>query len=302
VTGNERDLGGSFALGPWRVHRAGYGAMQLAGDGVFGPSRDHDEALRVLRAAVAAGVDHIDTAQYYGAGTVNELIREALYPYPDDLAIVSKVAARRDASGALLRFDEPHELRQGIEDNLATLGTDRLAAANLRMMGPSETPGRRFDAQLAALIQARDEGLIDGIGLSNISSLHLLRAIDQTEVVCVQNVFNLADQQSLDVLTECEARGIAFVPFCPLGWPGEQHHRLLTDPVLARLAARLRATPAQIALAWLLDVAPNILLIPGTRTRAHLAENLAAADVRLDDAARAELTRQVPLARVAGAR
>jgi pyridoxine 4-dehydrogenase len=290
VTGQGQELGGSFALGRWRVRRAGYGAMQLAGDGVFGPPRDRDEALRVLRAAVAAGVDHIDTAQYYGAGTVNELIREALYPYPDDLAIVSKVAVRRDAVGALLRFDEPHELRQGIEDNLATLGTGRMAAVNLRVMDPSETPGRRFDAQLAALVQARDEGLIDGIGLSNVSRRHLLQAVAQTEIVCVQNLFNLADQQSLDVLTECEARNIAFVPFCPLGWPGEVRHRLLTDPVLAALAVRLGATPAQVALAWLLDLAPNILLIPGTRTRAHLTENLGAADVRLDDAARAELT------------
>jgi len=276
--------------------------MQLAGDGVFGPPRDSDEALRVLRAAVAAGVDHIDTAQYYGPGTVNQLIREALHPYPDGLAIVSKVAARRDTDRALLRYDEPHELRQGIEDNLATLGTRRLAAVNLRVMDPSETPGRQFDAQLAALIQAREEGLIDGIGLSNISRLHLLRAVDQTEVVCVQNLFYLTGQQSLDVLTECEARNIAFVPFCPLGWPGEERHRLLTDPVLATLAARLGATPAQIALAWLLDLAPNILLIPGTRTRAHLAENLGAADVRLDDAARAELTRHLPLARVTGGR
>lgn len=287
-------LGGSFALGPWRVHRAGYGAMQLAGDGVYTPPRDRDEALRVLRAAVAAGVDHIDTAQFYGPGTVNQLIREALHPYPDGLAIVSKVAARRDTDRALLR--------QGIEDNLATLGTRRLAAVNLRMMDPSETPGGQFDAQLAALIQAREEGLIDGIGLSNISRLHLLRAVDQTEVVCVQNLFNLADQRSLDVLTECEARNIAFVPFCPLGWPGEERHRLLTDPVLVTLAARLGASPAQIALAWLLDLAPNILLIPGTRTRTHLAENLGAADLRLDDAARSELTRRLPFGRVTGGR
>ena len=287
-------LGGSFALGPWRVHRAGYGAMQLAGDGVYAPPREGDEALRVLRAAVAAGVDHIDTAQFYGPGTVNQLIREALHPYPDGLAIVSKVAARRDTDRALLR--------QGIEDNLATLGTRRLAAVNLRMMDPSETPGKQFDAQLAALIQAREEGLIDGIGLSNISPLHLLRAVDQTEVVCVQNLFNLADQRSLDVLTECEARNIAFVPFCPLGWPGEERHRLLSDPVLVTLAARLGASPVQIALAWLLDLAPNILLIPGTRTRAHLAENLGAADIRLDDAARAELTRHLPLARGTGGR
>jgi pyridoxine 4-dehydrogenase len=287
-------LGGSFALGSWRVRRAGYGAMQLAGDGVFGPARDRDEALRVLRAAVAAGVDHIDTAQYYGPGTVNQLIREALHPYPDGLAIVSKVAARREIDHALLR--------QGIEDNLVTLGTSRLTAVNLRMMDSSETPGVLFDAQLAALIRAREEGLIDGIGLSNVSRLHLLRAVDQTEIVCVQNLFNLADQQSLDVLTECSARNIAFVPFCPLGWPGAQRHRLLTDPALAAPAARLGATPAQIALAWLLDLAPNILLIPGTRTRAHLAENLGAAAVRFDDAARAELTRHLPLARAAGGR
>ena len=291
MTGNGRELGGSFALGPWRVRRAGYGAMQLAGDGVFGPPRDRGEALRVLRAAVAAGVDHIDTAQYYGAGTVNELIREALYPYPDGLAIVSKVAARRDADSARLRSDEPQELRQGIEDNLATLGADRLAAVNLRVMDPSEAPGRQFDIQLAALARAREEGLIGGIGLSNVSRRHLMRAVAQAEIVCVQNLFSLADQRSLDVLTECEARQIAFVPFCPLGWPGEVRHRLLTDPMLAAQAARLGATPVQVALAWLLDLAPNILLIPGTRTRVHLAENLGAAEVRLDDAAHAELTR-----------
>ena len=290
TTGNRPELGGSFGLGRWRVHRAGYGAMQLAGDGFFGPARDRDEALRVLRAAVAAGVDHIDTAQYYGPGTVNQLIREALHPYPDGLAIVSKVAARRDADGTLRRFDEPHELRQGIEDNLATLGTDRLAAVNLRVTDPSEPPGSGFDAQLAALVRAREEGLIDGIGLSNISRPQLLRAVDQAEIVCVQNLFNLAEQKSQDVLIECRTRNIAFVPFCPLGLPGEQRRQLLTDPLLTRQATRLGATPAQIALAWLLDLAPNILLIPGTRTRAHLAENLGAADVRLDDAARTELS------------
>jgi pyridoxine 4-dehydrogenase len=284
-------LGGSYGLGSWRVHRTGYGAMQLAGDGVFGPARDREEALRVLRAAVDAGVDHIDTAQHYGPGTVNQLIREALHPYPAGLAIVSKLAARPDT-----------ELRKGIEDNLATLGTHRLAAVNLRMMDPSAPPGGQFDAQLAAMIQAREEGLIDGIGLSNISRLHLLRALDQTEIVCVQNLFNLADRESVDVLTECAARNIAFVPFCPLGRPGLERHRLLTDPVLATQAARLGATPAQIALAWLLDLAPNILLIPGTRTRAHLAENLAASAVRLDDAARAELTLHLPIAGVTGGR
>jgi aryl-alcohol dehydrogenase-like predicted oxidoreductase len=288
------DLGGSFALGPWRVRRAGYGAMQLAGDGIFGPPRDRDEALRVLRAAVEAGVDHIDTAQFYGAGTVNEVIREALHPYPDGLAIVSKVAARFDSTGVLLRYDDPDQLRQGIEENLVTLGVSRLAAVNLRMMEPAEAPGRRFDAQLAALIKAREEGLIDGVGLSNVSRRQLLRAVDQTEIVCVQNLFNLADQASADVLAECGRRGIAFVPFCPLGWPGSVRSHLLASPVLAALGARLHATPAQIALAWLLDLAPNILLIPGTRTRAHLTENLGASDVALDDAARAQLTRHFP--------
>jgi pyridoxine 4-dehydrogenase len=283
-------LGGSFPLGRWRVHRAGYGAMQLAGDGVFGPPRDRDEALRVLRSAIDAGVDHIDTAQFYGAGTVNQLIREALYPYPDDLAIVSKVGAGRDRPG------EDRELRRGIEDNLRALGTGRLAAVNLRMMDPSQTPGARFDAELAALVRARDEGLIDGVGLSNVSRAQLLRAVAQTEVVCVQNLFNMADQRSADVLTECAARDIAFVPFCPLGLPGDQRSRLLADPVLAALGARLGATPAQVMLAWLLDLAPNVLLIPGTRTRTHLTENLAAVGVELDDAARAELARRFPAA------
>ena len=264
--------GGSFALGSWRVGRIGYGAMQLAGD----------EAPLVLRAAVDSGVNHIDTAQYYGPRVVNELIREALHPYPSDLAIVSKVAARPDTTGAALR--------EGIDDNLATLDISRLAAVNLRIMDPSAPPDERFDAQLAALIEARDEGLIDGIGLSNISRRHLVKAIDQTEIVCVQNLFNLADRRSLDVLTECAARNIAFVPFCPLGWPGDVRNQILASPVLAAQAERLSATPAQVALSWLLDLAPNILLIPGTRTRAHLTENLHAADIQLDDAARADLT------------
>jgi pyridoxine 4-dehydrogenase len=284
------ERGGSLALGSWRVHRIGYGAMQLAGDGVFGPPRDREEALRVLRAAIGFGVDHVDTAQYYGPGIVNALIREALYPYPKDLAIVSKVAARRDDTGAVLPFNQPHELRLGIEENLATLGVDRLAAVNLRLMDDS-APGSRFDAQLAALIQARDEGLIDGIGLSNISKQHLMRAARQTEIVCVQNLFNLADRRSQDVLDECIGRGVAFVPFCPLGWPRGVQNQILTNPRVVDLAARLGATPAQIALAWLLDLAPNILLIPGTRTRAHLTESLQSAGVHLDDAARDELRR-----------
>jgi pyridoxine 4-dehydrogenase len=287
------EAAGTFALGQWQVNRIGYGAMQLAGDNVFGPPRDRDEALRVLGAAVESGINHIDTAQYYGPGVVNELIREALYPYPRDLAIVSKVAARRDDTGAVLAYDEPEQLRAGIEENLTTLGLDRLAAVNLRVMDGSR-PGERFDAQLAALRDARDEGLIGGIGLSNISMDHLRRALDQTDVVCVQNLFNLADQRSSDLLNECSSRGIAFVPFSPLGWPRGVENEILTSRVLADLGERLGATPAQIALAWLLDLAPNVLLIPGTRTRQHLLENIRAGGVVLDDAARGELAGSFP--------
>lgn len=285
---------GTYALGRLQVKRIGYGAMQLAGDNVFEPPRDRDEAIRVLRAAIESGINHIDTAEFYGPRTVNEVIREALYPYPDDLAIVSKVAARRDDVGAVLAYDEPDQLRAGIEENLKTLGVDQLTAVNLRLMDGSR-PGVRFDAQVASLVKARDEGLIDGIGLSNISQEHLHRALGQTQVACVQNLFNLADQRSLDILHDCSSRGIAFVPFCPLGWPRGGQNEILTSRVLAVLAARLRASPAQIALAWLLDLAPNVLLIPGTRTRQHLVENIRSGSVRIDEAARAELERHFPI-------
>lgn len=169
--------------------------MQLAGDGVFGPPRDRDEAIAVLRAAVDAGVDHIDTAQYYGPGVVNELIREALYPYPKGLALVSKVAARRDESGAVLPYDDPDQLRAGIQDNLTTLGVEQLAAVNFRVMD-NAAPDARFVDQLGALATARDEGLIAGIGISNVSRDHLMRALEVTEIVCVQNFFNLAARHS----------------------------------------------------------------------------------------------------------
>jgi pyridoxine 4-dehydrogenase len=250
------ELSGRYGIGRWRVHRAGFGAMQLAGDGVFGPPRDRAEAIAVLRQAVADGVDHIDTAQYYGPGVVNELIREALHPYPSGLAIVSKVAARRDDTGAVLTYDEPDQLRQGIEDNLRTLGVDRLAAVNLRLMDGAP-PGRRFEAQLTAMIQARDEGLIDGIGLSNITRDHLLRAVSITEIVCVQNLFNLADRRSLALLRECRRRDIAFVPYGPLGYPRAARDRILRHPRVVTIAIRHQATPTQVALAWLLGVAPT---------------------------------------------
>jgi aryl-alcohol dehydrogenase-like predicted oxidoreductase len=271
-----------YRLAGKEVWRVGYGAMQLAGDGVFGPPRDRDEAIAVLRAAVDAGVGHIDTAQYYGPGVVNELIREALHPYPDGLALVSKVAARRDDSGAVLRYDDSDQLRAGIEENLATLGVERLTAVNLRVMD-NAVPDARFVDQLGALTTARDEGLIGGIGLSNVSRDHLMRALDVTEIVCVQNFFNLAARDSMPVLDECSARKIAFVPFCPLGYPQAQRASILSNLFVNSVAAAHDASAAQVALAWLLAIAPNVLLIPGTRTRDHLAENLAAGGLWLAD-------------------
>jgi aryl-alcohol dehydrogenase-like predicted oxidoreductase len=271
-----------YRLANRAVWRVGYGAMQLAGDGVFGPPRDRDEAIAVLRAAVDAGVDHIDTAQYYGPGVVNELIREALFPYPDELALVSKVAARRDDSGAVLPHDDPDQLRAGIEDNLATLGVEQLTAVNLRVMD-NAVPDERFVDQVGALVAARDEGLIAGIGMSNVTHRHLQRALEVTDIVCVQNAYNLADRSSDSVLGECTNRGIAFVPFCPLGWPKNQHDAIRTNPVITGVAARHGATSAQVALAWLLATGDNVLLIPGTRSRGHLAENLAAGSLSLHD-------------------
>jgi aryl-alcohol dehydrogenase-like predicted oxidoreductase len=271
-----------YRLAGKTVWRVGYGAMQLAGDGVYGPPRDRDEALAVLRAAVDAGIDHIDTAQYYGPGVVNALIREALFPYPDGLALVSKVAARRDDSGGVLPYDDPDQLRAGIEENLATLGVEQLAAVNLRVLDHA-VPDQRFVDQLGALMTARDEGLIGGVGVSNVSHRHLLMALEVTDIVCVQNAYNLANRSSEQVLNVCAARGIPFVPFCPLGFPKAQRDAIRTNPVVNRIAAGHGATPTQVALAWLLAIADNVLLIPGTRTRGHLAENLGAASLSLGD-------------------
>ena len=188
------------------VRRVGYGAMQLAGPGVFGPPRDHDEAIAVLRAAVDAGVDHIDTARYYGPVVVNELIREALYPYSDDLALVSKVGGRRDGSGAFLPYNDPDQLRAGIEDNLKTLGAQRLTAVNLRLLDDAPAD-ERFVDQIGASVAARDDGLIAGIGISNVTHQHLVRALEVTDIVCVQNWYNLADRSASRVLDECMPGG-----------------------------------------------------------------------------------------------
>jgi pyridoxine 4-dehydrogenase len=279
-----------YPLGRFFVSRIGFGAMQLPGPGVFGPPRDRDEALAVLRRALDMGVDHIDTSQYYGPDVANELIREALYPYPDTLALVSKVGARRDESGGWLPDDEPDQLRRGIEDNLRSLGVEQLAAVNLRLMDDDATPDLRFDDQLAAMIQARDEGLIGGVGLSNVTLEHLLRALELTHVVCVQNPLNLVDRASMPVLDECTVQGIAFVPFFPLGSGFAQTNPVLGNEHVLGNAERLGITPAQVALAWTLGLAPNVLLIPGTSSVRHLEDNLAVADIELDKDTQQQLT------------
>ena len=279
----------NFQLGHFAVSRVGFGAMQLPGPGVFGPPRDRPEALAVLRRAVELGVDHIDTSQFYGPDVANELIREALHPYPGNLALVSKVGARRDESGGWLRYDEPDELRKGIEDNLSSLGTGQLAAVNLRLMDGAG-PDQRFDDQVGAMITARDEGLIGGVGLSNVTHAHLLRALEHTDIACVQNPLNLVDRASMPVLEECSSRGIAFVPFFPLGSGFAKPNPVLDNEQVVSHAQRLGCTPAQLALAWTLGLAPNVLLIPGTSTRAHLEENLAVAGIELDEETQKQLT------------
>ena len=277
-----------YQLGRFSVARIGFGAMQLPGPGVFGPPRHRGQALAVLRRAVELGVDHIDTSQYYGPAVANELIREALYPYPDNLALVSKVGARRDESGGWLPYNEPDQLRRAIEDNLRTLGVEQLAAVNLRLMDDA-TPDGRFDDQLTAMIQAREDGLIGGVGLSNITVEQLLRALERTPVVCVQNPLNLADRASMPLLEECTSRGIAFVPFFPLGSGFVRPNPVLDNEQVRHIADRLGITAAQVALAWTFRLAPNVLLIPGTSSVRHLEENLAVADIELDEEAQQQL-------------
>ncbi|MGK2869359.1 MAG: oxidoreductase [Mycobacterium sp.] len=276
----------TFPLGPFTVHRVGFGAMQLPGPGVFGPPRDHDQAIAVLERAVELGVDHIDTAQFYGPNVANELIREALHPYPENLALVSKVGARRNDAGEWISAQQPDELRADIEQNLTTLGTDRLAAVNLRIhsgdpnsVGPVDR--ELFDRQLTAMIAARDEGLIAGIGLSSVSIDHLRIALDRTEIVTVQNAYNFVERSSQPVLDLCTEHGISFVPFFPLGSGFSADNPVLGNAAVKKTAADLGYTPAQIVLAWTLSVAPNVLLIPGTSSVAHLEENIAIADIEL---------------------
>ena len=285
----------TFSLGTHTVGRVGFGAMQLPGPGVFGPPRDHDEAVAVLRRAIELGIDHIDTAQFYGPNVANELIREALHPYPANLTLVSKVGATRDEQGGWVAAQQPDELRRSIEENLSALGVDRLAAVNLRVFSggdpnaPADVDPDLFPRQLEVMVTARDEGLIDGIGLSSVSVDHLRMALDHTEIVCVQNAYNLVDRTSQPLLDLCTEHGIAFVPFFPLGSGFTADNPVLGHPAVVREAGRLGRTPAQVALAWTLSVAPNVLLIPGTSSVAHLEENTAVADITLDADVKAEL-------------
>ena len=281
----------TYPLGQYSVNRIGFGAMQLPGPGVMGPPRDHDEAIRVLRRAVDLGVDHIDTAQFYGPDVANELIREALHPYPDDLVLVSKVGAFRDERGGWLPGQRPEQLRSAVEDNLRSLGVERLGAVNLRLhegRAPGEEPVRLED-QLAEMVALRDEGKIAGVGISTATLAQVQQAIAQAGIVCVQNAFSLLDRSDAAVLDLCAEKGIAYVPYFPLGSAFPNMPKVTDNPAVRAVAARLGATPAQVGLAWLLGHRDNILLIPGTSRLAHLEQNLAVADVRLGGEDLAEL-------------
>jgi pyridoxine 4-dehydrogenase len=273
---------GSVVLGGRPVRRMGFGAMQLPGPGVFGPPKDRTIALAVLRRAIDAGVNHIDTAQFYGPDVANQLLREALYPYPDELVIVSKVGADRDNRGQWLASQRPEQLRAGIEANLASLGLDQIPVVNLRRHPES---GVSLTEQLEAMEALRQEGLIGRIGLSNVELEQYRTAQSLIEIACVQNPYNLADTSGEDVLEACRSDAIPFVPFFPLGSAFNPDNPVLGAASVKVTAHRIGATPAQVALAWLLQRAPNVLLIPGTSSLSHLEENLAAADLVLDQEA-----------------
>ena len=273
-------------MGRYDVRRVGFGAMQLPGPGVFGPPKDHDVAIQVVRQAVELGVDHIDTAQFYGPDVANALLREALHPYPDGLVIVSKVGAARDDAGRWVAAQTPEQLRAGVQANLDALALDQIPVVNLRRHRESDVP---FAEQLDAMEAVRREGLIGAIGLSSVDLDQYRVARSRVEVVCVQNPYNLVDTPDSEVFEACRDDGVAFVPFFPLGSAFHADNPVLADPIVVASARRLEVTPAQIALAWLLHLAPNVLLIPGTSSLRHLEENLAAADVVLDAEALAAL-------------
>ena len=269
------DEAGTFPLGDRMVKRLGYGAMQLAGPGVFGPPKDREGAIQVLREAVASGVNHIDTSDYYGPHVTNRLIREALRPYPDELVIVTKIGAKRGADASWIPAMSAAELTSAVHDNLRHLGLDALDVVNLRIMGKVHGPAEgSIEAPLAVLADLQRQGLVRHIGLSNVTPAQIAEGRRICEIVCVQNHYNLAHREDDALIGDLARYGIAYVPFFPLGG-----FTRLQSAALDEVATRMGAAPMQVALAWLLERAPNILLIPGTSSLAHLRENLAAANL-----------------------
>ena len=279
-----------FALGDLRVRRLGYGAMHLSGPDVFGPPRDHAGALAVLREAVASGVNHIDTSDYYGPHVTNRLIHEALHPYPDDLVIVTKIGARRGWDGSVLPASSPNELIQAVHDNLRHLDVDVLDVVNLRnMFDAAEDAAEFIDAGLTVLADLQRKGLVRHIGLSNVTPEQVAAGRRVCEVVCVQNRYNLAYRRDDSLIDTLTTNQIAYVPFFPLGGLTPLESAAVSD-----VAQRFGATPAQVALAWLLRRAPNVLLIPGTSSVSHLRENVAAATLQLPEDAFVTLSNLTP--------
>jgi len=270
-------------LGDKPINRIGLGAMQLAGPGVFGPPRDADGARAVLRRAIELGVDHIDTAQYYGPDIVNDLIRDTLYPYPENLKLVTKVGGRRDKDGGWLPAQTPAELRQGVEDNLRSLRVERMDLVNLRLIGEGEAPIAPLAEQLGALEDLRHEGKLDLIGISSAGRERIEQALELVEISQIQNSYSIIDREDDPIVELAREREIAFVPFFPLGsaFTGGPT-KLAQDPTISRVAEKHGATASQVALAWLLARYERMLLIPGTTSVAHLEENLAAIDLQLD--------------------
>jgi pyridoxine 4-dehydrogenase len=268
---------GHWELGGRQVARLGYGTMRLTGPGIMGPPRDHDEAIAVLRRAVELGVDHFDTSDYYGPYVANELLREALHPY-DGLVLVTKVGARRNDEGAWLNALSPDELREAVHDNLKRLGVERIDVVNLRMPGFAEPEGGSVEEPFTVLAQLREQGLIGELGVSNVTADQLAEAQRIAPVVCVQNLYNIANRRDEALVRSCAEQGIAYAPFFPLGG-----FELVDDPRLKTIAERHNATVPQVALAWLLQRSPNLLAIPGTSSLAHLDENIAGASLRLSD-------------------
>jgi pyridoxine 4-dehydrogenase len=277
-------------LGEKPINRIGFGAMQLAGPGVFGPPSDPAAVRAVLKRAIELGVDHIDTAQYYGPDVVNDLIRETLYPYPENLKLVTKVGGRRDATGAWLPAQTPQELREGVEDNLRSLNVERMDLVNLRLMGEGEAPAVPLAEQLGTLEDLRNEGKLDLIGISSAGQDRIEQAMGLVEISEIQNSYSIVDREDDPIVELCREREIAFVPFFPLGsaFTGGPA-KLAQDPKIAKVAEKHGATTSQVALAWLLARYERMLLIPGTTSVAHLEENLAAIDLQLDADDLAEL-------------